>query len=183
VGYNVYFVKSENWFDEKNQFSEAEWDAVRREHSFEEWVHFDRGQITAKNPTDEQIGDLVALAKARGYRVQGDDGEFYSDNGRPVVENSSRPAAAVPTGLAAQLSKMLGSLFGLGPKSAARPIQSCQFKVGDRVRTTFRAGGIVTEVDPSGNGGLGNIKVKFPDGEVVGFALIAHDLTLEDPPE
>lgn len=41
------------------------------------------------------------------------------------------------------------------------------FKVGDRVKSTHRSGGVVIKVDKAGNAGLGQIEVRFPDGVVI----------------
>jgi hypothetical protein len=181
LGYNLYLVKvGEDWGDDQNHFSQAEWDAICANHDVKAWAYFDGVHVTVKNPTDDQVRTLVAVGRAHGWRVQGDDGEFYSDNGQPVRDDSLGLPPAARERWLARFLYWLRSRFRSRSKSAVLPAP-CLFKVGDKVRTSFRSGGIVTELDPSRNGGLGSIEVTFPDGVVLGFGLFAHDLSLEEP--
>jgi hypothetical protein len=58
---------------------------------------------------------------------------------------------------------------------------TCPFKVGDKVKTTYRTGGTVIEVDPKANQGLGIIRVRFPDGAEFGGPFLGHDFQREEP--
>jgi hypothetical protein len=53
-------------------------------------VDFRRGRLVVKNPDDETITWLVALADRLGARVQGDDGEFYPPQDRAAPERQRR---------------------------------------------------------------------------------------------
>ncbi|MEW6349233.1 MAG: hypothetical protein AB1646_09235 [Thermodesulfobacteriota bacterium] len=50
------------------------------------WFDFHDGRIVVKNPDEEIIGKMIAIAEALGARVQGDDGEVYSLRGFPEPE-------------------------------------------------------------------------------------------------
>ena len=43
--------------------------------------HFD-GRISVKNPTTETLQKMHAIASSLGAKVQGDEGEFYNQNGQ-----------------------------------------------------------------------------------------------------
>lgn len=46
------------------------------------------------------------------------------------------------------------------------------FRVGDRVHTAHRTGGIVISVDSRANHGLGSVVVRFPDGVELGGPFV-----------
>ena len=41
------------------------------------------------------------------------------------------------------------------------------FKVGDRMKFLHRTGGVVIAVNKQGSSGLGEIRVRFPDGAIL----------------
>ena len=172
MGYNLYLVKS-NGRAASDQFSREEWDRLRATPEIPDWVYFEDGAITLKSPTAEQVRTLVKLAAANGWTVQGDDGETYD------VDGAGTPAPAEKAGLLDAALKPLRAF--LAGRKLRRSMQDvvCPFMVGDRVRTTFRTGGVVTGVDPNAHHGLGSITVRFPDGSVLGSYFVGHDLSKE----
>ena len=115
----------------------------------------------------------MTLARAHGWSVQGDDGETYGTDGVPVPASPPRP------GFFAIALRPLREFFAR--RSIRRSMQGvvCPFQVGDLVRTTLRTGGVVIAVDTGANHGLGSIKVRFPDGVVLGSPFIGHDFRKE----
>lgn len=56
------------------------------------WFHLGSGCIVVKNPDAEILEKMSRMATHFGARVQGDDGEDYDADGRPVVEGgNNRP--------------------------------------------------------------------------------------------
>lgn len=172
MGYNLYLVQS-NGRAASDQFSREEWNRLRATPAIPDWVYFEDGAITVKSPTDEQVRAFVRLAAANGWMVQGDDGETYD------VAGAAAPAPAEKAGfLDAALKPLRAFLAGRKLRRSMRDVV-CPFVVGDRVRTTFRTGGVVTGVDPNAHHGLGSITVRFPDGSVLGSYFVGHDLSKE----
>jgi hypothetical protein len=172
LGYNLYLVQS-NGRAASDQFSREEWNRLRATPAIPDWVYFEDGAITVKSPTDEQVRAFVRLAAANGWMVQGDDGETYD------VAGAAAPAPAEKAGfLDAALKPLRAFLAGRKLRRSMRDVV-CPFVVGDRVRTTFRTGGVVTGVDPNAHHGLGSITVRFPDGSVLGSYFVGHDLSKE----
>ena len=138
-----------------------------------DWVHFEDGTITVKNPSDEQVRAVATLAAASGLAVRGDDGETYDGDGVATPATGERPGL-----FHAVLKPLTAFLAGRKLRHSMRDVV-CPFAVGDRVRTTFRTGGIVTEFDPKAHHGLGSIKVRFADGSVLGGDFVGHDFSKE----
>ena len=177
MGYNVYLVKHGNWWDAEARFGREEWDRLRASRPLPEWVSFEEGTITVKSPTREQVVAFVGLARDAGWSVQGDDGETYGANGAPAPESPERP------GFLTAALQPLKEFFA--KRSIRRSMRGvvCPFQVGDRVRTTFRTGGVVIAVDANANHGLGSINVRFSDGTVIGGFFVGHDFHREDREE
>lgn len=173
MGYNLYFVKRGNWYEPDSRFGQEEWGRLKESGLLPDWVHFDDGVITVKSPTKEQVVTFVRFAKTHGWFVQGDDGETYDDDGAPLR------ASAIPSGLLSTILKPLRHF--LDKRKIQRSMKGvvCPFRVGDSVRTTFRTGGVVIDVDEKAHHGLGSIKVRFPDGSVLGGFFVGHDFQKE----
>ena len=169
MGYNLYLVKRGNWWDTAARFGPEEWGSLRAARPLPDWIALEDGTITVKSPTREQAAAFVGLARDQGWSVQGDDGETYGPDGVPILVPAARP------GFFAAALKPLRDL--VARRSIRRSMRGvvCPFQVGDRVRNTFRTGGVVIAVDAKGNHGLGSIKVRFPDGVVLGTLFVAHD--------
>lgn len=58
------------------------WSAHERDGNMA-WFDHRRGRIVVKNPDDEIVGKMFAIAERLGARVQGDEGEIYDEHGRP----------------------------------------------------------------------------------------------------
>jgi hypothetical protein len=169
VGYNVYLVTRGGWWDAAARFGPEEWGRLQVERPLPDWIAFEDGAITVKSPTREQVVAFAALARDHGWSVQGDDGEIYGPDGVPVVA----PAAKLAF-FAAALKTLRDLMAGRSIRRSMRGVV-CPFQVGDRVRNTFKTGGVVIAVDAKGNHGLGSIKVRFPDGVVLGTFFVDHD--------
>ncbi|MGQ4390011.1 hypothetical protein [Streptomyces sp. SAS_270] len=107
MGYDLHITRRDDWWDEEGpEITTAEWAAVVEADPALEMVppppgwneppqwsaemithppenrmgtamHWDSGEIRAKNPSDILIGKMRQVAVALKARVQGDDGEFY----------------------------------------------------------------------------------------------------------
>ena len=162
MGYNVRFEKPLIAGQEADRFTAGEWQAFQSRHPQLDSVYFAGGSITAKNPSEEQLKELAQIAYRQGWRLRGDDGEYYDENGNAIAPKAPEP-----------------SLFGMVKTAfanarAARQIAKemrgveCPFKLGDRVKFLDRRGGVVTRIDKRANSGLGIVEVTFPDGLVLG---------------
>ncbi len=169
MGASLYLVKRGSWWDADARFGPEEWDGLRASTPLPDWIFFGDGTISVKSPTPEQVVAFATLARAHGWTVQGDDGETYGADGVPV------PAPAARPGLVAIALRPLREFFAR--RSIRRSMRGvvCPFQVGDRVRSSLRTGGVVIAVDAKGNQGLGSIKVRFPDGVVLGTCFVGHD--------
>ena len=106
-------------------------------------------QITCKNPSDEQLATLAKIAFAQGWRLRGDDGEYYDDNGRVIVEVTPKQ------GIFAAIKNIFAERRAARELAAEMEGVESVFKVGDRVKSIHRSGGVVIKVDKAGNSGLG----------------------------
>lgn len=109
MGYDIHITRREDWWDEDGPeiathewealvesdtelsmlppppgwSGPSQWTAVMTTHPREEQLgtalHWEAGEISAKNPSDTLIAKLRQLARALNARVQGDDGEYYDE--------------------------------------------------------------------------------------------------------
>ena len=163
MGYDVHLMKPAIGDAEPEAISEREWHAFQHKHAELDYVYFDAGRISCKNPSEAQVAELAKLAYAKGWRLQGDDGEYYDDSGNVIPE----PAAPKP-GVFSRIKQVFAERRAAREMAAAMAGVECPFNVGDRVKSIFRTGGVVIKIDKQGNGGLGSILVRFPDGTVIG---------------
>lgn len=175
MGYELHLVKTKSgsWIDDENHFTKREWENFRLKNTPPEWLYFSSGNISVKNPDQEQIVTLVKIAKQNGWRVQGDDDETYSEDGSPIPPEVEKPSIFEP------IRKFFAE------QKARRSIRRAQqdikipLKVGDKVKSRWRAGGIVIKLDPEAEHGVGMLKVKWPDGTVSGSFYVLHDFEKE----
>jgi hypothetical protein len=173
MGYNLYVVKRGNWYEPDNRFGQEEWGRLKESGQLPDWVYFDDGVITVNDPTKEQVVTIVRFAKTHGWFVQGDDGETYDEDGASLHTSATDP------GLLSTLLKPLRHFLDKRKIQRSMKGAVCPFQVGDSVRTTFRTGGVVIDVDEKAHHGLGSIKVRFPDGSVLGGFFVGHDFQKE----
>jgi len=171
VGYDLYLVRTKDWFDEGNRFEEQEWNEIRTKYPVSDWLHFHNGLITAKYPDKDRIVVLVQIARAYSWKVQGDDGEEYGLDGTPI-QIEVPPVQGEGLMLFQKVKRVIADYRSR--RSIRKSSFVCPFKVGDRVRILHRRGGVVIGVDEKANHGLGSIKVKFPDGVVLRGPFIGH---------
>jgi hypothetical protein len=160
MGYDLHLLKPDG------TFTESEYEALRAADPELDALYFSDGQITLKNPSEQQVEAMVAAARGRGWAVEGDDGERYGEEG------PARPEPPWRESWGEALARWLRSL--------RQPTPTCPFKVGDKVSMLYRTGGIVIEVDPRGNHGAGRITVRFPDGAEFGGMFEGHAFERED---
>jgi hypothetical protein len=105
MGYDLHITRAADWMDaEADPIEEHEWKAIvdadptltLNRHDFYEYdtpsgktvrlhpvmwgaqaLWCDKGEITAKNPSDKLVAKMKSIAKQLGARVLGDDGESY----------------------------------------------------------------------------------------------------------
>ena len=163
MGYDVQLVKPAEPFEEAEKLTEHEWREFHEKYPDIDYVYFSVGYIVCKNPSEEQLRTLAKLAFANGWRLRGDDGEYYDENGQAI------PIAAPRRGLFQRIKE------AFAPRHSTRELdmivtflEPAVFKVGDRVKFLDRRGGVVIEVDSSGFSGMGSIRARFPDGTILG---------------
>ena len=133
----------------------------------EVWFDLRDGAVVVKNPDEITIAKMLAVARAFGARVEGDDGEIYhTPAGEP-----RQPHVPLPTRLRAWFAR-----FRPLPKTEP-PVLS--FGTGQRVRFLGRLG-TVAAIDLKANHGMGKIQVRFDDGSELAVMAIAHGLELVD---
>jgi hypothetical protein len=111
MGYDLHVTRRKNWLDSGDDISLEEFTAyVRKDPEFtypskmgghyaewkspktdyESWLCWEAGSIQTKNPEPEFIDKMIAVGKAFGAEVQGDDGEVYLSPARR--ETNSLPS-------------------------------------------------------------------------------------------
>jgi hypothetical protein len=116
MGYDIHITRRKFWPDEGDdiEFDEfvqlirgdtefrypgengddyADWRSPKSE--YESWLCWSDGQIHTKNPEPEFIDKMVAVSRALGAAVQGDDGEVYL-SATEIQKESEPPASAAP---------------------------------------------------------------------------------------
>ena len=161
MGYDVHLVKPELGGQEAEDISEREWQSFQKTHAAVDYAYHADGKITCKNPSEEQLATLAKIAFAQGWRLRGDDGEYYDDSGRVIAEVTPKP------GIFGAIKNIFAERRAARELAAEMAGVESVFKVGDRVKSIHRRGGVVIKVDKAGNSGLGQIDVRFPDGTVI----------------
>jgi hypothetical protein len=162
MGYDVHLVKPEIGGQQGDEFSDREWRAFQQKHPGVDFVHYADRKITCKNPSEEQLATLAKIAYAQGWRLRGDDGEYYDNNGRLIA------AVATPEpGFFGRVRHIFAERRAARELAAEMAKVECAFRVGDHVRLIHRTGGVVVRIDKAGNSGLGQIDVRFPDGAIM----------------
>ncbi len=161
MGYDVHLVKPQIGSQEADEISEREWQSFQKKHATVEYVYYAGGQISCKNPSEEQLATLAKIAFTQGWRLRGDDGEYYDDGGRVISEVTPKQ------GIFGAIKNIFAERRAARELAAEMEAVESVFKVGDRVKSIHRSGGVVIKVDKAGNSGLGQIDVRFPDGAVI----------------
>jgi hypothetical protein len=147
VGYDLHITRREDWIDEGDDITAAEWLAYverdpelqllpeqgpyfamwRGECEYEEpWFDWKNGQIYTKNPDKAIVNKMLAMAREFAAKVEGDDGETY-ERGEQI--DQPRPAPPVrPTTFAERVAAWFVRF---------QPIQSLRFRLG---MEAYRAG-------------------------------------------
>lgn len=130
------------------------------------WIAHSDGNLHSKNPDPPLIEKMTAIAARLGARVVGEEGETYLPGGR--VE---KPAP--PTRLQ-KIRRRLSNLFSRSPEPADP--ETLPFRVGDRVKDFLGRVAVVERIDTRAEHGLGVIDVRYENGHVLSFAVVAHSL-------
>lgn len=159
MGYDVHLMKPELPGQDAPEVTEREWRAFQDKHAGIDYVYFYGGRITCKNPSEAQLAELAKLAYVKGWRLRGDDGEYYDDSGNVIQEQ-----APPQPGFFSRIKSAFAERRAARELAADMAGVEAVFRVGDRVKSTHRSGGVVIRVDKQGNSGLGEIRVRFSDG-------------------
>ena len=204
MGYDLHITRRAQWADDGGpEITLEEWGAyvasdaeVRPDadngptdflwaaHPREPWpLWWDRGTVSTKNPDDETVRKLVAIADRLGATVQGDDGEVYRADGTSF-QPESRPGSATPRSAARPgLVSRFGSWFRNRRNVPELQQGAPAFRVGQRVKNPWGESGTVLGVDRNANGGLGSVRVRLDDGREQHLAYVASGLEIVgDPP-
>lgn len=161
MGYDVHLVKPEIGGRAADDVTDREWRTFQTKHASLDYVYYAEGKITCKNASEEQLATLAKIAFAQGWRLRGDDGEYYDDSGRVIPEVTPKQ------GIFGAIKNIFAERRAARELAAEMEGVESVFKVGDRVKSIHRSGGVVIKVDKAGNSGLGQIEVRFPDGVVI----------------
>ena len=114
MGYDLHITRKEFWADDEGlKISHDEWDAYIAkdpeitpdpDNSATDYLYkkgsevwplwWSDGEVCTKNPDQQVIIKFVAVAESLGARAQGDDGEFYDQDGEMIPEET--PAITPP---------------------------------------------------------------------------------------
>jgi hypothetical protein len=161
MGYNVRFEKPLIAGQEPDRFTPSEWQAFQSSHPHLDYAYFAGNSITCKNPSEHQLKELAKVAYQQGWRLRGDDGEYYDEDANAIT----------PTAPQRGFFSMVKNAFA--DARAARQLEKdmrhveSSLSVGDKVKFLYRTGGVVIAVNKQGNSGLGEIRVRFPDGAIL----------------
>ena len=78
----------EQFFNNKPGYCEWNAHSIYKETNARPWFAYWQGGISTKNPDDETVLKMLAIAEKLNARVQGDDGEFYEEDDISKIINS-----------------------------------------------------------------------------------------------
>lgn len=123
MGYDLHITRREDWSAEGDDITADEWleyvhsdpefrisgingpyfaDWNGRSKHAEPWLNWSSGVIYTKNPDRALVDKMILIAKKLGAKVQGDDGEDYSDSSQ--IQDPDEASAAVANMPPPQLS-------------------------------------------------------------------------------
>jgi hypothetical protein len=185
VGYDLHISRRKNWSSEGRDIAAREWLAyvesdpeltLSKENGDhfalwsgpsknpDPWLDWHDGNIHTKNPDEALIDKMIVIARALQAEVQGDDGEIYRSGHEPPYYR--QPSLR---------DRFLSWLRSLRPAKPLTPIRP-SFTVGDRMLDGFHRECTVIEIDPKAEHGLGKVVIRYDDGKVMTFALVASGL-------
>jgi hypothetical protein len=141
MGYDIHITRRQDWADPGNDITKdefvrlvrsdaefhypgqngndyADWQSPTSDYT--SWLCWSNGQIYTKNPEEELIDKMVALARTLQAEVQGDDGEVYESATKTKsdeIQEIAQVVASTPPGgtiLKWPLWKQLIAAFLLG---------------------------------------------------------------------
>jgi hypothetical protein len=143
------------------------------------WFSYEGDRVTVKNPDEEILGKMLAIAHALGARVQGDDGEYY-DEVEPLFANPAMASTAPWAGTDFRSFQTLASA------GAAQPLLQALEEAGIAYRTTLDTGQVAFDPSFANNQLTSKFIVQlqladFERGSQVLNSLYQHALTQLDP--
>ena len=187
MGYELHITRRRDWADEQGPgIAESEWRAfvassedlrlesvgddlfaIWKNASVlpEQWLQWDNGNLSTKNPDERFIARMVEIASALGAAVQGDDGEVYGPHAEEHAPSKRQR-------LLQRVLEFFRKLF----RRRVRPRPG--FSVGDRVTDVFGRPGVIRDIDLSAEHGLGLIEVEYENGAVRSYAAMSSGLQL-----
>lgn len=143
------------------------------------WFSHEGDRITVKNPDEEILGKMLAVAHALGARVQGDDGEYY-DEVEPLFANptGSRTATWAEAGFR--------NFQTFASAGAAQPLLQALAEAGIPYHTTLDTGQVAFDPSFANNQLTSNFTVQlaladFERGTQLLNQLNQHALSQLDP--
>jgi hypothetical protein len=179
MGYDLHITRRKHWSDDGCDITAREWlDYVAGDAELklspadglywtvwsgpselpQPWLDWDAGQIFTKNPDEPLIRKMFAVADALQARVQGDDGEFYDQNGNALP-------GAKPSRIRAMIQALRSALT---PRRRAAPPD---FSVGDRIVDVWGRTALIAAIDLYANQGLGAVTLRYDDGRELTFTV------------
>ena len=70
---------------EADEISGREWQSFQNKHAAVDYVYYAAGQISCKNPSEEQLATLAKMAFTQGWRLRGTTAND-DDSGRVISE-------------------------------------------------------------------------------------------------
>ena len=184
MGYSLYITRREPWQDEEGpQIPLSDWRRIVESDADlawepalgdnvavwtattvadPPWLAWDQGQIESKYPNEQFIRKMFELARQLDALVVGDDGEHCGPDGI---------ALPTPRSSVERRPRFWSDLISLFWSRDSAP--SPPFGVGSRVRGIRGRLGTVTKIKLRG---MGEIHVRYDDGQKAVFSAAAHIL-------
>jgi len=92
---NGYDIKIGTETEFQNRPGYCEWNAhpTEKEPNARPWFSYWKGSIDTKNPDAQTIRKMMQIASALNAKVQGDDGETYTEEYLAELESEEKPKA------------------------------------------------------------------------------------------
>jgi hypothetical protein len=188
MGYDLYITRGASWCDEAREpITLGQWEACVAsdpELRFQgemgvgfavwsgpsrldgPWIAYSEGNLYSKKPDAQLIEKMTAVAALLGARVVGEEGESYLAGGE--VRRTAPPSL---------WRRFKGRLSGVLSRGA-EPVDpaTLPFRVGDRVRDFLGRVAVVERIDTRAEHGLGVIDLRYENGTVSSFSVVAHGL-------
>jgi len=179
MGYDLHITRRRQWSGKGSDITSREWlDYVAGDSELklspgdgphwaiwngaselpQPWLDWEDGQIYSKNPDEPLTRKMCAIAQKLHAKVQGDDGEFYDDNGK-----------ALPPPRPSQVRRLLEAVrSAFSPRRRAAPPD---YSVGDRIVDVWGKPAVIKSIDLYANHGLGAVTLLYENGRELTFSV------------